>query len=132
MEVAVKRNWIKLHVLSELTDTFEETDVLVNQIQTVTDPKVQGRHILSTIRLKGGKRELLVRECAEEIHLRMEFAHLEWHKLPFEFWERMKAIIDDPALNIDHEGRIACDSSELHSIEVVMTQLAELTKGEVK
>jgi hypothetical protein len=84
---------VQLRVLSQLTDSFEQTDVVVAHIQTVTEHRVAGHHILCTIRLKGTDRELLVMNYKEEIELFLEFAHLEWNKLPHEFWQRLGQIV---------------------------------------
>jgi hypothetical protein len=89
---------VRLWVLSELSDEFEPTDVVVSHIQTITDSKIAGKHILCTIRLVGKERELLVNNSLEEIELLVEYAHVEWNKRPLGFWDRMQAINNNASL----------------------------------
>jgi hypothetical protein len=86
---------VRLWVLSELSDEFEPTDVVVKHIQSITDSKIAGQHILCTIRLKGQQRELLVNNRLEEIELLIEYAHIHWDKRGAEFWSRMQAIVNN-------------------------------------
>ena len=126
----MKPDWIKLNVMSKLSpDLWEETDLDAAQIQTISDIKIQGRHYVSWVRLQGSIDAVPVKESSEEIHLELEYAD---HQMkPAKYYEKLWVIRADPNLNIDHEDRVsACDSSETHSIEIVMTRLAELIKGE--
>ena len=86
---------VRLWVLSELSDEFEPTDVVVKHIQSVTDSKIAGQHILCTLRLKGQQRELLVNNRLEEIELLIEYAHIAWDKRGADFWDRMKALVNN-------------------------------------
>jgi hypothetical protein len=96
---------IQLNVISELTDEFEVTEVVVSHIQAITDSRIDGQHILSTIRLKGTERELLVWESEPEIRLAIDYADVPHDKRPIEYWDRLQAIIGDPTINRNHNER---------------------------
>jgi hypothetical protein len=90
----MKAATIQLRVLSELTDAFEQTDVVVSHIQSVCDVRIAGQHVLTTLRLLRAERELLVLNTKEEVELLLEYSDVDWGKRSSEFWQRLKKVVE--------------------------------------